>query len=188
MKIVLGLVGEKLGGKSTFVKNIQALLPKKKFAYVRFSDVLNDTLKLFGIENTRENLIKLAVAMRDNFSKNAITSPTCNRVLNANADIILLDGIRWLPDVQALRSLSRNMLIYITASAENRFNRLKSRKEKAKENQTTWEQFLQEEQAETEKLIPQIGKTADVTIENNGSPEELKAKIREFCLSCISLQ
>lgn len=178
--MVIGLVGEKGGGKGAFTELLKQLLPNLKFAYVRFSDVLTDTLKVWDINPTRENYQKLSVAMRNAFGEGSLTRATHRRVSDVDADIVILDGIRWQADAALLRSLPNNVLVYITADAQIRYERSKTRKEKIGEDQTTFEQFMAEEKAETEKLIPEIGKTANVIIQNNGSKLEFLRKIKIF--------
>ena len=60
---------------------------------------------------------------------------------------------------------------------EHRFERIKTRKEKVGEDQTSFEQFLKEEQIETELEIKNIGQGADITIINDGSIEDLREKV-----------
>lgn len=186
MKLVIGLVGEKGGGKGTFQKILMEMLPNKKISCVRFSDVLTDTLKLWNLPLTRENYQKLSPAMRKAYGPEVVARATYQRA-DPNADIIILDGIRWQADVDLLRSLPNNLLIYITAGAKTRYERSKARKEKAGEDQTTLEQFLTEEQAETELLIPTIGMGAEIKIGNNGSMEEIKNEVANFLLKWYNI-
>ena len=60
---------------------------------------------------------------------------------------------------------------------EVRNKKEKKRKEKEGEEQTSLEQFLKEEQIETELEIKNIGKEADVTILNDGSIDDLREKV-----------
>lgn len=67
-----------------------------------------------------------------------------------------------------------------------RFERLKDRGEKIGESEMTYEQFIEEENATNELLIPEIGARADVKIENNSSMEEFDGKIKDFCQSILT--
>lgn len=185
MKMVIGLVGEKAGGKGTFTEIMTSLLPERKIVYAKFSDVLADTLKLWGLELTRENYQKLSVAMRNTFGDGTLTRAIQNRIEALDADIVILDGLRWESDMKLLRSFPVNFLIYVTASAELRHIRSQQRKEKAGEENATFEQFMLEEQAETEKAIPKIGAAADFTVVNNCAMSKLQEKVREFCLTFL---
>lgn len=179
MKIVIGLVGEKSGGKGAFQKLLVELINNQyRIAHVRFSDVLLETLKLWGIENSRPNLQKLSPAMVRAFGEGVLTRVVKKRIENLDVDIVILDGVRWFSDLEMLRQLPDNILIYITADAKKRHQRSQARKEKVGEENTTFEQFMKEEQAETEKYIPKIGARADYKITNNGNLEKLRQEIK----------
>ncbi len=181
-KVIIGLVGEKGCGKGTFKDLLAEMVPDKKIAHVRFSDVLAETLKLWGIPASRESLQKLSPAMVQAYGEGVLTRAVRKRVEDLDADIVILDGVRWLSDEEMLRQLPDNLLVYITADAKTRYERTKSRKEKTGEENTTLEQFMKEEQAETEKSIPLIGARADYKIINSGSLEELRTEIEKFCV------
>lgn len=179
MKIIIGLVGEKGSGKETFGNFLIEVAKGKKVTRVRFSDLLNETLELWDIPKTRENLQNLAVIMDQCFGVGTLTHAISQRLNKIDGDIILLDGVRWESDEKMIRSFSKNLLVYISADAPLRFERLQKRKEKHHEAET-FEQFIKEETAKNELLIPKIGKRADIKIENNESFEDLKEKVNQF--------
>lgn len=181
MKIIIGLVGEKSGGKGTFKNLLVELIGNRhQIKHVRFSDVLVETLKLWGIEDSRPNLQKLSPAMVQAYGEGVLTRAIKKRIENVDADIVILDGIRWHSDAEMLRQLPNNVLVYITADAKKRHDWSRARKEKAGEENTTLEQFMEEEQAETEKYIPEIGAMADYKITNNGTWDEFKKQVEKF--------
>lgn len=180
MKIVIGLVGEKGSGKETFAKFLTQAASGKTVSHRRFSDVLGETLKLWGIRTTRKNLQKLAVVMDNAFGEGTLTNAVYALIGRDNADIVILDGIRWKTDLAMLRRFSRNILVYVTADTETRYARVKERKEKEGEECATLEQFLEEERAPNELLIPQIGKEAGVRITNNVTVDDFKKCIEDF--------
>lgn len=177
---IIGLVGEKGSGKDTFAKYLQEI-SDKKIAHIRFSDLLKQTLKLWDLPLTRANLQKLAQVLED-FGAGTVAHGLEKQIQSTQADIIILDGIRWEPDVELLKKFPEHILVYITADPKLRFERLKNRGEKIGEAEMTFEQFSDEEKAPNELLIREIGSKADVKIENNGSIEEFDAKIKQFCL------
>lgn len=180
MRFVIGLVGEKGSGKETFAKILQGLVPDKKIAHIRFSDLLKETLNIWDIPTSRENLQKIAVVMKDNFKTDAVSHATYQRINNLEAEIVLVDGVRWETDVKLIKKFKKNMLVYITADLMSRFERLKKRNEKLQEEDTSFEQFMKEEKAENELLIPIIGAKADYKIVNNGTLKEFKEDIKVF--------
>lgn len=177
---VFGLVGEKGSGKETFGNFLMEIASKKIISRVRFSDVLKETLDLWGIPPTRKNLQDLAVVMVNQYGPDALANAISKRVETLNADIVILDGLRWHEDVLLLRKFPKNLLIYITASLKNRFQRLKIRNEKTGEKNTSLKQFIKEENAKNELLIPKIGKKANFKIENDGTFNEFREKIKSL--------
>ena len=174
-KLIIGLVGEMGSGKETFGKILEENLSGHRVARFTFSHLLRETLGLWDIEPTRENLQKLARVMDDGFGEGTLTHAARRQIDIMEADVIIVDGIRWESDYTLIRSFPRNVLIYITASPQIRFERLRARKEKTGESAMTWEQFQEVSQARNELSIPTIGARADEQIENNGSLEEFTA-------------
>ncbi len=191
-KIYIGLVGEKGGGKDTAAKIVAELLPKKKIAQIRFSDVLTDTLNIWALPRTRENYQKLSPSFRKTYGPSALANAVRARAKKAETNIVFLNGVRWWEDAKMLRSLNKNgvrsFLVYVTAPASLRFERIRKnkRKEKVGEDKTTLHKFMKEEKAYTEIFIPKIGRRADVKIENIGSYENLREKVARQILPRIT--
>jgi dephospho-CoA kinase len=181
---IIGLVGEKGSGKDTFAKYLTEI-SDKKISHIRFSDLLKQTLKLWDLPITRANLQKLAQVLED-FGSGTVAHGLEKQIKETEAEIIILDGIRWKPDVELLNKFPEHKLVYITADPKLRFERLKSRGEKIGESEMSYEQFLEEESAANELLIPEIGSQADVKIENNGSIEQFDEEIKNFCASFLA--
>ena len=96
------------------------------------------------------------------------------------ADVVVLDGIRWLSDRDMLRENPKFRMVFITADIALRYARRKTG-QKVGEAEVSWEQFQKEEMALTEQFIEEIGKSADYSIENNGTEEEYRDKVKDFC-------
>lgn len=180
--LVIGLVGEKGGGKGTAVRLItEALPPGVRCVGVRFSDILRDTLTQWHLPHTRANLQNLSKIMDAEFGNGTLAHAMGHRITNIDADIVVLDGVRWEADRLLIRSFATNLLIYITASTRVRYDRICGRSENAKEHESSFEQFLTEEQAISERAIPAIGATADVRITNEGTFDAYVEQIRRCC-------
>lgn len=173
--IVIGLVGEKRGGKETFYKLLKEKLPLKRIVQVRFSDIIGDILDILGMPKTRENMQKLPTGINKAFDDNAtITKAMKNRVQNIQTDIIVLDGIRLSADKDLLREFRNNILIYVTASPEIRYQRALAIAGKVGENSISFEEFLKQDNAEIERQIPKIGLTADYILLNEETLEDYR--------------
>ena len=186
MALVIGLVGEKGSGKETFGDFFEEAAKQSELSVlrIRFSDVLIQTLQLWSLEPSRENLQKLAVVMKDGFGPDTLTHAISELIKNSKADLIVIDGVRWLPDRDLIRKFPENKLVYITATQELRFERLKTRTLTYRKNETqSFEQFIKEEGAENELYIPLIGEQADFKIENNADLEDFETKVKKLYLS-----
>lgn len=179
-KLIIGLLGEKGGGKGTFTSVLKESLPDKTIESYRSRDILSDILNILNLPLTRDNFQTLAPLLRDNFRSDIITQAIAKKISQSEADIVIFDGVRWNSDVELIRTFPNNYLVYVTADPKIRYQRTKLRKEKAGEDQATFEQFLEEETAETERYIPIIGATADFKIINNGSLDEFKNQVSQI--------
>lgn len=180
---VIGLVGEKRGGKGTFTELLQKVLPEAQIEYLRFSDIIADILEILDIPRTRDNMQKLPVGLMQIFNNNSVITKAMEHRIHSRmyADIVILDGIRTHSDVQTLKKFENRMLIYVTASQEIRYQRALKATEKVGENKVSFEEFKRQDEAEIEKMIPVIGSTADHIIINEFTLEEYVKEVRTIC-------
>ena len=174
MKLVIGLVGAPLAGKETVANKLEALLKADGITVSRhrFSDILRDTLDLWGMSHGRSNEQILAQIMQrpGAFPEGVLARAIKFRLSKDVADVGILDGMRWDVDEKMLREFPgegiKSLVIYIDASDDMRYVRLVARN-RAGEAATTREQFDVLNQQPNEIYIPQIGSRADITIVNN---------------------
>lgn len=173
-KIIIGLVGELAAGKGMTVKYLE-----KKYgaASRRFSTSLRDVLDRLHLEINRKNMQDLSRILREHFGQNLLAKIIAEDAKSDNAAIVVIDGIRRPADIEYLIKLPEFRLAYITADIKTRYERLIKRGENADDNNKTFEQFARDHEAETEVLIPEIGKTAAYKIDNNGTLEELYKQV-----------
>ena len=153
--------------------------PELPVVHLRSSELLLEIARLVGVrpnEVSRAQLIQLAVDLVKNFGEGCISKGMQEKI-SRHDGIVIFDGIRLPTDAPMVRSFKSNLLIYVTAKSEIRFERRRSVKEKAGEETMTYEQFLIEENLETERHIPEIGKTADIRINNNGHYHDLRSRV-----------
>lgn len=180
MKAILGLIGENGSGKETFTNILEGLIPNISKDRIRTGDILKEILELLYLPKTRANMQLLAAILRDKIAPDVLANAAFQRIKASNAEIVILDGMRWPPEVEILKKLPNNFLVYITADPKVRFERLKMRKEKAGEGEMSYEQFLKEEEAPTETLIKTLAQNADIKIENNGNLDDLRNQVEVF--------
>jgi uridine kinase len=185
-KVYIGLTGEIGSGKGTFVTFLKELLSERTIVHQRFSDLLRETLALWSLPATRKNLQDVAIAMEHQFGDGTIANGAKQYALRTEADIVIIDGVRWLPDEKMIRGFPKGILVYITAPDRIRFERRKSANEKINEGNTTWERFEEEAKAENERYIPDIGNRADFKIVNDGTLEAYRDKVKDFVEQCLN--
>ena len=168
-KIILGFVGDLASGKGTICKYLSEKYGTNAY---RFSTMLRDVLKRLYVENTRENLQNLSTMLRTNFGQDLMSRVIAEDVKNDPKEIVAVEGIRRPTDITYLQKNPGFHLIYITADPKIRWERLVKRNENPGDDKKTFEDFLKDEQAEADRLIKELGKSAEYTITNDGNLEE----------------
>jgi len=178
-KIVIGLIGEKGAGKGTVA---EYLIEKYGAVHYGTSKILRRTLEDLHVSVTRDNLVKLALVLKEGYGPSIIIDSLIQDMEKNGSDIIIADGIRMHGDVEPFcRKYGKSFfLVYVTADLKLRFERTKARKEKEGEDKATFEQFLEEEGKLTEVSIHEIGKQADFKLNNNGTSKELVAQVENM--------
>ncbi len=171
----LGLTGENCSGKGT----VAEYLGKKGFYYVSLSDVIREEVASEGKEITRENLVKKANDLREDFGPAILAKKTIAKLEKDRNYVI--DSIRNPKEAEELKKLANFFLVYISAPEDLRFERMKSR---GRENDPrTFEAFKKLEELEAKNKeshkqnLFETKKFANKSIENNGSFIELYDKI-----------
>lgn len=177
--IIIGLIGEKGAGKGTVS---DYLIEKYEAVHYGTSKILRRTLEDIHVPITRDNLIKLALVLKEGYGPSIIVDSLIRDMEKNGSAVIIADGIRMHGDVEPFRKkFGKNFfLVYVTADLKLRYERTKIRKQNDGEEEATLEQFLEEEGKLTEVSIHEIGRKADFKLNNNGTAEELKKQIDEM--------
>lgn len=173
-KIIIGFVGDLASGKGTAC---QYLKEKYGINSYRYSTMLRDILKRLYIPESRNNIQLISKILRENFGQDLMSKVIAEDVINDQSAIVAVEGIRRPDDIIYLNKISGFHLIYITADPAIRWRRVISRNENAGDANKTFEQFLQDEQAEADRQIKDLGSKADLTIVNNETIAEFYNKI-----------
>lgn len=177
MPYIIGLVGEKLSGKGTVSDYLQEKYSAKHY---RFSKILEDICERLYLPNTRENMIDVALSLRDKFGNEILAHVLKKDIEEEKPEYAVIDGIRYWEEYNILKNLEGFVFIYVTAPMEKRYERVKSRGEKQGEENLSFEDFKEQEQGPTEKMISELAQEARYTINNNGSLEDLYKEIENI--------
>lgn len=176
MKIILGLTGEKLGGKDTVA---EYLMGKYGAVNIRHSSILDEILSILDMPVSRRNEIDLGMAMRQMFGLGILNRAVAKKVRESTASLVVINGIRFEEELENARALGAR-IVYVTAPSDARFARFLKRQEKADDAMQTREQFDRQEHEPTEVQIPHLGRLADFRIDNTGTLEQLYKNIDDI--------
>jgi dephospho-CoA kinase len=176
MKLVIGLTGNIGAGKTIISDHLH-----KKYGadQVRFSRILMDVLDRLYLPQDRKNLQTLGVVVRESFGEDVIVNAFKKDLEKSRSHVVVVDGIRYMNEVEMLRSFQNSILLFLDAPPELRYKRVVLRGEKGEEK-ITFDDFLKSGQRGTEKGLPEIKKVADHVIENDGSVEHLLKRIDDI--------
>ncbi|MFQ5800532.1 MAG: AAA family ATPase [Candidatus Hydrothermarchaeales archaeon] len=173
MKLVIGLAGKIGSGKS----EIGNYLSKKYGASQhRFSQILMDILKRLHRPPEREALQKLGASLRSQLGPDVLVAAFKADLDEDQREMLVIDGIRYENEVELLRGFKNNILLFVSAPSEARYERVKKRGEKGEHN-ITFEEFKEAEERETERYLGVIAKKADYVLDNSGTKEELYKRV-----------
>ena len=187
-KYIISVVGPTCAGKETFGEMIRKEFgPAFRFLSRRFSDPLNEMLHAIRVPQNRPNQQLLSKLVRQEWGEDVLGNALSLWMEEVDANIIYIDGVRRPADVEMIRKFPSSFLVSLNASPEVRFERLKKRADRPGDAEKTWEEFLAEQNAESEQKIVEIAKTADVFIDNSGMPDNLRVQVRKFIEEYIKL-
>jgi len=181
--MIIGLTGENCSGKGT----IAEYLMKKGFYYLSLSDVIREEVASDGNEITRERLIAKGNELRENFGRSVLAKKTIEKIESDKNYVV--DSIRNPSEVNELKKINNFFLIYVTASQNIRFERMKIRGRES--DPKTFEEFIKLEKIENKNRedykqnLEDTKKMSDKKIENEGSITNLYDKV-DITLSGIS--
>ncbi len=173
MRLVVGLAGRMGSGKGSVSDYLHGEYGASQY---RFSGILMDILERLHLALERVSLQKLGVALRRDYGEDVIVKALKKDLDGDEAEIGVIDGIRYENEVDMLRGFEDSILIFLTAPARTRYERCIKRTEKA-ESGMSFEDFMEAEGRETERYIDEIGEKAEHVVENTGSLEELFEKV-----------
>lgn len=193
MPLIVGLMGQKFAGKSTFVKLTQKYLGSDfHIVHLRTSDVLHEMCVAAFIPDTNDNLKKMAVFLKREFGESHISYTLAERVkcelARNDTGIYFLDGLRWDSDIRLLRSYPLNCLVYITCdNLDTILDRCHKRSDRSDEAEMTREKLIELRNSPTEIEIARLGQQADFPISNNESQEAFETEVHTLIQIMLKL-
>jgi len=172
----IGLTGTNAAGKTTVLKYLVA----RGYREYSLSDILREELNQENKPITRENLINKGNALRTEFGAGILAERIMKKL---HTDFAVIDSIRNPGEIEALRRLSRFLLLAVDAPVEIRFQRAQARNRE--ENAPNLAAFIEMENREKScnPLFQNISaciELADFRIENIAGENALLATVEEI--------
>lgn len=166
---IVGLAGPIGSGKTSLA---EFLRDKHGFAYVRYSQVLEDILRAMRKPISRETLQEFGEEVFRTIGGKGLTELVIQRISPGRPTVV--DGIRHLQDCDTLKRAfgERFFLVYLNSSAEDRFRRLQAR---TLESSLDRDEFNRISQHPVEGEVELLKNRADMVIGNDNDrawPEE----------------
>ncbi|ALV61817.1 Dephospho-CoA kinase archaeal, predicted [Thermococcus sp. 2319x1] len=190
--MIIGVVGKIAAGKTTIAKFFE----ERGFCRVSCSDPLIDLLThnlseyswLPEVpeksEPTRDKLIEYGRYLKETYGEDILIRLALDK--KRNCENVVIDGVRSREETEEIKKRG-GVIIYVEASPEIRYERLKKRNAGKDKVIKSFEDFLRADEAE-EKLYhtSKLKDLADFLIVNEGTLEELKAKVEGIITSLTS--
>lgn len=173
-KQIIGVAGEMASGKDTVIKYLVESYGATQF---HFSEPLRQILGIMSLEITRDNMITLSYQLRQGFGEDILAHIIGEGAKNSTSHLVAIDGVRRVSDIETLKDDGNFCLIYTEADMKTRYERLQGRHQNADDATTTFEEFQDAHNRETERTIPALKSLARFVITNEGSKEELRDQV-----------
>lgn len=175
--IIIGLVAEMAGGKTTAADYLEKKYNAKRYG---FGIIMRDLADRLHLAPTRKNLSQLSFVLRQQFGNDLLARAMTEDIRNDKQfDFIVVESIRRFEDIKYLKDLPNWHLVSIKTDLKTRYDRLIKRREKEDDAAKTYEQFVKDHELETEKSIVPLLDQAEFKIDNSGTLEELQQKLDE---------
>jgi dephospho-CoA kinase len=175
-KIIVCLTGMPGAGKST----IAFSLKEKGFPVITMGDAVREEAKRQNLEPTDCNLGTLMLKLRTELGPGAIAHLILRKMeKDTDRKIVIIDGIRSMPEVDILKSVGYVKLLAIHASTNTRFIYTKERARF--DSPSSIQDFVVRDKRELTVGISEAIALADETLSNNElTVKELKEKAFEI--------
>ncbi len=182
--MLIGLTGRNASGKGLVAEFLQA----KGFGYLSLSDFIREEAAKRGHEVTRERLIEVGRDLRARFGNGYLARQILKQLAEDRNYVV--DSFRHPDEVEEFRNRSDFYLLALEAEAKTRYQRIKARSRES--DPVEFEEFLRLEEEEVSskqsegQKLSETASLADVTVENNGTKEELCSQVSSWLQKLMS--
>lgn len=179
--MIIGITGNNASGKGECAE----VLKRMDFVYFSLSDMIREECTNRGLSLERVNLILVANDLRKKegpgcWAKRLVTKLSGDEFIGKD---IIVDSIRHPDEVKELRLLDGFVLFCVEADVKLRHSRALKRGRIGED--LSFEKFVEIEERENsqetnKQQVSNTTKLADYVIDNNGTLEELDAKVIEL--------
>lgn len=141
-------------------------------------DVIRSEARRRGIRFSRKSLGQLMLRIRREEGMGAVAKRLIPSIEKIGDPLIIYEGARNLEEIDELRRKYRVVTIGIHASSRTRFRRLLRRRRS--DRPRSWKDFVERDDRELRVGIGKIIALADHMVENEGSKEDLKRRMRRL--------
>jgi dephospho-CoA kinase len=181
-RTILGITGELYAGKTTAAEFLTKRFGVKN---LRFSKLLDEILMVLGIEKTRKSEQDLAEVLRKLYGEAVLARALLEDLDGKTDKVVIIDGIRKAEELDELRKNPNFCLIYVKASFENRFKRMKARQQKIGESDQTEDDLREAEKHNADEHLREFEDYADYIVENNGTVEEFENELTKCFMQSL---
>ncbi len=158
--LIVAITGMPGAGKSTAAKALKRSGMKR----VVMGDVIREETVRRGLIADEKNTGEVMRDLRTKYGEGAIAELCLKAVGGSKPDLLVVDGIRSVPEVQTFRKAGKVLLLAIHASRERRFALLKERGRR--DDPVSYETFLRRDERELDVGIGRAIALADEVISN----------------------
>ncbi len=178
MKII-AFAGKPLAGKSEAARIAREL----GYRVIVMGDVVREEVMKRGLQMEDRIVGSVATELREKEGKDVIARRCIQKIKDQGIDddsILIIDGIRSIDEVNRFKKEFGEdfILISITAPPEMRYER--ARKRKREDDVASIEELLERDRRELSWGMGEALEEADIKIENTGTLEDFREKIRRL--------
>ncbi|KKS42109.1 hypothetical protein A3H03_00595 [Candidatus Kuenenbacteria bacterium RIFCSPLOWO2_12_FULL_42_13] len=177
-KIIIGITGTLGAGKGTVVE----YLKKKSFKHYSVREFLIKEIKRQGMPVNRDSMVEVANDLRKKFGPGYTAIELYKQAIK-ESDRAIVESIRTVGEVEALRKKGDFYLFAVEAKAELRYERIRKRNNET--DQRTFEDFMADEKREmkfsdpAKQNLKKCIEMADFKFDNSGTLKDLEKQVQD---------